>query len=159
MKSFRSNLAAVVFLGMLTACAPRVPGDFRVLTEDEVPKDRAAVYLFRPPSLIDESAVCNMMIGETVIGGLMPGDYTVVIAEPGKTRFETVATTPAFVTIRLAPGAEVFVRQDWHLRGGGAQPALDHLPAAAALSEIRWCSFIESPPLVPDSDEEPDEVD
>ena len=158
MNILRHLIFAVVLLVALSACTPRIAGDFRLLNPDEVPEGKAAVYLFRPPSVIDESSVCNTMVGEVLVGGLKPGAYTVVFAEPGKTRFETVGTTPAFVTVNLNAKSEYFVRQAWHLRGVGAQPALDHLPKVKAESEIRWCSFIEnpSPALKPEEEQEED---
>ena len=157
MKFPRHSLSAVVLLVVLSACAPKIAGDFRLLNQDEVPDETAIVYLFRPPSVIDESAICNTMVGEVLVGGLKPGDYTVVFAQPGKTRFETVGTAPAFVTVNLNAESEYFIRQAWHFRGGGAQPALDHLPKVKAKNEIQWCSFVESPSPALEPEEEQDE--
>ena len=72
---------------------------------------------------------------------------------PGKTRIETVGTAPAFVTLRLKANHEYFIRQAWHMRGAGVQPALDHLPKVKAEEGIMWCSYVESPSLVEETAE------
>jgi hypothetical protein len=152
----RINVGIVVFALALSqiACAPRRAGNFQLLDSDQVPEEKAIVYLYRAPSVLGTIDVCNVQIGDQTIGALDAGRYTHVFVEPGETRFESVGSFRAFVTVNTKAGVEYFIRQTWVFRGTGLQPRMENMTRIKALSEIAACFFVESPPMVEASEDE-----
>lgn len=149
----RLLLTLVVSLS-LASCAPEPDGDFVELDSGGIPQDKAALYLFRTATLFDGSSACNTTVGNRTIGALMPGEYTVVLADPGKTRIETDGPFRAFVTVTIHAGEPTFIRQEWRFRNSGILPGLSHLPETAALELIRSCNFVETPPVLGHAEDE-----
>jgi len=149
----RCAIAAV--LVTLAACAQPEGTGFNDLALDEVPGGSVVVYVYRPPSVLTGSERCNMTIGDELIGALLPGQSTRVVVPAGTLRFATEGSSLAWVTARVEPASEVFIRQRWVFRLGGFQPRVDRMTRIKALAELERCVFVEEPEIfVEEGDEE-----
>ena len=146
-------LCAVIFLIVHASCAPEPKGDFRFLGSDEVVEGKALTYVYRPPSILGDSAVCNLIINDELVGGLQAGQYTFRFLPPGKTRFEAGGTSPAFVTVNLRENHQYFIRQTWCLRATGFHPLVDNMTKVKAEPGLKLCSYIEKPKEIEEIEE------
>ncbi len=147
-------LFAIVFLAAQVSCVPEPAGEFRFLSSDDVPRGKAVVYVYRPPSLLGSVGVCNMNLDSELIGALDAAQYTHLFIEPGKTRFETTGTFHAFVTVNLKVGGEYFIKQTWVLGPAGFRPRIEHMTKLKAENDLRRCTFVERPKVLEDVEEQ-----
>lgn len=152
-------LCAIAFLTVHASCAPEPKGDFHFLGSDEVVEGKALVYVYRPPSILGDSALCNLVVNDELVGGLRPGQYTFRFLPPGKTRFEIAGTSPAFVTVNLRENHQYFIRQTWRLRGTGFHPRVDDMTRIKAEPDLKLCSYIETPKEIEEIGEGEEEQD
>ncbi len=154
MKRYQLIFWALIFLTVQASCTPESKGDFRFIGKDEVVDGKVLVYMYRRPSRLDQSALCNLMINDELVGGLHPGQYTFRFLPPGKTRFETADTSPAFVTVYLREGHEYFIRQTWHIRASGFQPLVECMTRVKAEIDLKLCSYVETPTKIEKKEED-----
>jgi hypothetical protein len=141
---------AAVTAVLLVGCGRAPVGDYEPVKESDVPQGKAVVFIYRPPSLLGTLDVCNMEIGEEVIGGLDSGRYTHLFVEPGKIRFQTDGAFEAIVTVNVREGAPVFIRQTWGFGPSGLRPRLENMTRIKAEAELASCIFVEDPPMIPE---------
>ena len=149
-------LFAIVFLAAQVSCVSEPAGVFRFLSSDDIPRGKAVVYVYRPPSLLGTVGVCNMNLGSELIGALDAAQYTHLFIEPGKTRFETTGSFRAFVTANLKVGGEYFIKQTWILNSAGFRPRIENMTKLKAGTDLRRCTFVERPPVIEDVEERTD---
>jgi hypothetical protein len=147
------SLVICAVLLSLVSCAPTPVGDFRGVPADGIPDGSAVVYVYRPRQVVGGQG-CNMQLGEELIGALSPGSYTHRFLQPGRTRFTTVGDPGAGVTVILDAGEEVFIRQRWVFGAAGLEPRLDHMTRVKAMPELQRCTFVESPEVLEEPDDE-----
>ena len=146
-------LFAILFLAAQVSCVPEPAGEFRFLSGDDVPRGKAVVYVYRPPSLLGTVGVCNMNLDSELIGALDAAQYTHLFIGPGKTRFETTGTFQAFVTVNLKVGGEYFIKQTWVLGPAGFRPRIENMTKLKAEIEMRRCTFVERPTVLEEVEE------
>ncbi len=146
-------LFAIVFLAAQVSCVPEPAGEFCFLSSDDVPRGKAVVYVYRPPSLLGTVGGCNMNLDSELIGALDAAQYTHLFIEPGKTRFETTGTFHAFVTVNLKVGGEYFIKQTWVLSPAGFRPRIENMTKLKAETDLRRCTFVERPPVLEEEEE------
>jgi len=142
------------FVGLVFSCAPNQQGDFRSLSQEEMPEDKAVVYLYRPASAITSAGLCNLKLNDEVVGALNSGEYTVCFIAPGKTRVEAAKPYGAFVTVNVKENKQYFIRQKWALRPTGYNPVIEHMTDIRAQPEIGRCWFVKRPKVVDVTDSE-----
>jgi len=152
-------LVAIVFLAAQVSCHSEPAEEFRFLSNDDVPRGKVVVYVYRPPSLLGTVGVCNMNLGSELMGALDAAQYTLLFIEPGKTRFETTGSFHAFVTVNLKLGGEYFIKQTWFLNPAGFQPRIECMTKLKAETDLRRCTFVEKPPVLEEIEEHTDEED
>jgi hypothetical protein len=151
---YRSTILSVlVIVGLVFSCSPEQPGDFKYVSQDEVPAGKAVVYLYRPPS-IATAGLCNVELNDKVVGALQPGQYTVCFVSPGKTRIEASKPYGAFVTVYVKANKQYFIRQKWVFRSKGFIPVIEDMTEIKAQTEIDRCSFVKAPHVVDMTDSE-----
>jgi hypothetical protein len=150
-----SLLLVLVIVGLVFSCSPEQQGDFRYVSQDEVPAGKAVVYLYRPPS-ITKAELCNMELNDEVVGALHPGQYTVCFVSAGKTRIEASEPYGAFVTVYVKANKQYFIRQKWVFRSKGFIPLIEDMTEIKAQTEIARCLFVKAPPVVDMTDREED---
>jgi hypothetical protein len=147
-------LFAIVFLAAQVSCVPEPAGEFCFLSSDDVPRGKAVVYVYRPPSPLGTVGVCNMNLDSELIGALDAAQYTHLFIEPGKTRFETTGTFHAFVTVNLKVGREYFIKQTWVLSPAGFRPRIENMTKLKAETDLKRCTFVERPPVLEEVEEQ-----
>jgi len=146
-------LFAIVILAPQVSCVSEPAGVFRFLSSDDIPRGKAVVYVYRPPSLLGTVGVCNMNIGSELIGALDAAQYTHLFIEPGKTRFETTGSFRAFVTVNLKADGQYFIKQTWILSPAGFRPRIENMTKVKAETDLSRCTFVETPPLLEELEE------
>jgi hypothetical protein len=143
----------------LAACVQPAGSGFRPLPVDEVPKGSAVVHLYRARSLLGTVDLCNMTVGDELVGALEAGQYTRIVVPVGKTRFATAGPYLAYVTVNVSAGSEVFIRQRWVFRLDGFRPTVDRMTRIKAVAELERCVFVEELPIFEEPDESSEEPD
>jgi hypothetical protein len=150
-----SILLVLVIVVVVFSCSQEQQGDFKYVSQDEVPAGKAVVYLYRPPS-ISTAGLCNVELNDEVVGALQPGQYTVCFVSPGKTRIEAAKPYGSFVTVYVKANKQYFIRQKWVFRSKGFIPVIEDMTEIKAQTEIARCLFVKAPHVVDMTDREED---
>ena len=54
------SLFAIVILAPQVSCVSEPAGEFPFLSRDDIPRGKAVVYVYRPPSMLGTVGVCNV---------------------------------------------------------------------------------------------------
>lgn len=144
---------AIALLTTQVSCTSEPTREFRFLTSDDIPRNKAVVYIYRPPSVFGTRGVCNMKLNSELIGALNAAQYTYLFVKPAKTRFETTGTFYAFVTVNLQAGGEYFIKQTWVLGPTGFRPQIENMTKIKAEIDLRKCTYVETPPILEEAEE------
>lgn len=132
------GLIAVLAVAQLTACA----GGAAFKRVEEVPADKALVYIYRPSSMFGMAIHYNVRVNDKVVTDLRNGGYFPYIGSPGELVFSAKTEASSSVTLDAKAGQTYYVKGTVGLGAFAGRPHLTLVPLAEGAEEIKDCKLL-----------------
>lgn len=124
----------------IAACAPTLGHVYMKI--ENVPSDKALVYIYRPSSFIGGGVYYDVKANGKVATTLYNGGYYPYVAEPGEIEFSAKTEATASVTIDAKSGQTHYIKGGVGVGFVVGRPRLRVVTANIAEQEIKECKLI-----------------